>query len=133
MRTALTATAKRLFMIKPRPDMTDEECTPEAIIEECVIHGSPRTVLDKLVALRESVGPFGTLLQIGLDWGGPNEAWERDGMRLLAQEVMPRFRQHVTGAGGGVNNREAGTGSSMVTWCAVLQRSDATMPGPSRN
>ena len=90
------ATAKRLYMIKPRPDMTDEECTPEAIMQECVIHGSPRTVLDKLVALRERVGPFGTLLQIGLDWGGPNEAWERDGMRLLAQEVMPKFRQHVT-------------------------------------
>ena len=31
--------------------------------EECVIHGSPRTVLDKLVALRDRVGPFGTLLQ----------------------------------------------------------------------
>ena len=41
-------------MIKPRPDMTDEECTPEAIIKECVIHGSPRTVLDKLVALRDA-------------------------------------------------------------------------------
>jgi len=76
--------------------MTDEECTPEALIKECVIFGSPRTVLDRLVALREHVGPFGTLLQIGLDWSGANEAWERDGMRLLAQEVMPRFRQHVT-------------------------------------
>ena len=95
MRTAL-ATAKRLYMIKPRADMPDEECTPEAIMQECVIHGSPRTVLDKLVALRERVGPFGTLLQFGLDWGGPNEAWERDGMRLLAQDVMPKFGQHVT-------------------------------------
>jgi alkanesulfonate monooxygenase SsuD/methylene tetrahydromethanopterin reductase-like flavin-dependent oxidoreductase (luciferase family) len=95
MRKAIGA-AGRLFMIKPRPEMTDQECTPEAIIKECVIHGSPRTVLDRLVALRERVGPFGTLLQIGLDWSGPNEAWERDGMRLLAQEVMPRFRQHVT-------------------------------------
>ena len=95
MLKALTA-AKRLSMIKPRPEMADEDCTAEAIIEECVIHGSPRTVLDRLVALRERVGPFGTLLQIGLDWGGPNEAWERDGMRLLAQEVMPKFRQHVT-------------------------------------
>jgi alkanesulfonate monooxygenase SsuD/methylene tetrahydromethanopterin reductase-like flavin-dependent oxidoreductase (luciferase family) len=94
MRTAL-ATAKRLHTIKPRPDMADEECTPDAIIEECVIHGSPRTVLDRLVALRERVGPFGTLLQIGLDWGGPNEAWEREGMRLLAHEVMPKFRQHT--------------------------------------
>jgi hypothetical protein len=35
------------------------------IIKECVIHGSPRTVLDKLVACAKRVGPFGTLLQIG--------------------------------------------------------------------
>jgi alkanesulfonate monooxygenase SsuD/methylene tetrahydromethanopterin reductase-like flavin-dependent oxidoreductase (luciferase family) len=95
MRTTLN-TAKRLGTIKPDPAMTDEACTAEIIMNECVIHGSPRTVLDKLVALRERVGPFGTLLQIGLDWGGPNETWERDGMRLLAQEVIPRFRQHVT-------------------------------------
>ena len=95
MRKAIAA-AGRLSMIKPRPDMTDDACTPETIMQECVIHGSPVTVLDKLMALRERVGPFGTLLQIGLDWSGPNEAWERDGMRLLAQEVMPRFRQHVT-------------------------------------
>jgi alkanesulfonate monooxygenase SsuD/methylene tetrahydromethanopterin reductase-like flavin-dependent oxidoreductase (luciferase family) len=94
MQRALAA-AKRLWMIKPQPEMSDDECTPEAIMKECVIHGSPRTVLDRLVALRERVGPFGTLLQIGLDWGGPNEAWEREGMHLLAQDVMPRFRQHV--------------------------------------
>jgi alkanesulfonate monooxygenase SsuD/methylene tetrahydromethanopterin reductase-like flavin-dependent oxidoreductase (luciferase family) len=88
--------ARRLITIKPRPEMSDEECTPEAIMAECAIFGSPRTVLDKLVALRDRVGPFGTLLKIGLDWSGPNEAWERDGMRLLAQEVMPKFRQHAT-------------------------------------
>ena len=94
MRTALTL-AKRLAIIKPRPDMSDEETTPEALMKECVIYGSPRTVLDKLVALRERVGPFGTLLMTGLDWSGPNETWERTSMRLLAQEVMPMFRQHV--------------------------------------
>ena len=94
MRTAL-ALARRLFVIKPRPEMSDAETTPEALMKECVIHGSPRTVLDQLVALRERVGPFGTLLMTGLDWSGPNEAWERESMRLLAQEVMPKFRQHV--------------------------------------
>jgi hypothetical protein len=31
----------------------------------------------------------------GLDWSGPNEGWERESMRLLAQEIIPRFRQHV--------------------------------------
>ena len=102
MRKAIAA-AKRLWMIKPRPDMTDEECTPDAIMNECVIHGSPRTVLDKLVALRERVGPFGTLLQIGLDWSGPNEAWEREGMRLLAHEVMPTLPPARHRAGGGVD------------------------------
>jgi len=94
MHTALTL-AKRLITVKPRADMPDQECTPDAIMKECIIHGSPRTVLDKLVAFRERVGPFGTLLQIGLDWGGPNEGWEREAMQLLAQEVMPKFRQHT--------------------------------------
>ena len=84
-----------LPILKPRPEMSDDECTPEAILSECVIYGSPQTVLDKLVAFRERVGPFGTLLMTGIDWAGPNEAWEREAMRLLAQEVMPKFRQHT--------------------------------------
>ncbi len=84
-----------LPILKPRPEMSDAEATPEAILAECVIHGSPKTVLDKLVAFRERVGPFGTLLMTGIDWAGPNEAWEREAMKLLAQEVMPKFRQHV--------------------------------------
>ena len=75
--------------------MTDEEATVEVITEGSVIYGSPKTFLDKLVALREEVGPFGTLLMTGLDWSGPNGAWERESMRLLAQEVMPKFRQHA--------------------------------------
>src|SRR5262249_12695603 len=51
-----------LSILKPRPDMPDAEATVEAITRECVLHGSPRTVLDKLVAFRDAVGPFGTLL-----------------------------------------------------------------------
>ena len=85
-----------LPILKPRPEMTDEETTPEAILKECVLYGSPATVLDKLIAFRERVGPFGTLLMTGIDWAGPNEGWEREAMRLLAQEVMPKLRQHVT-------------------------------------
>jgi alkanesulfonate monooxygenase SsuD/methylene tetrahydromethanopterin reductase-like flavin-dependent oxidoreductase (luciferase family) len=84
-----------LVILKPRPDMPDDEASAEVITRECVIHGSPRTVLDRLVAFRERVGPFGTLLVTGLDWGGPNAAWEQVSMRLLAHEVMPKFRQHV--------------------------------------
>jgi alkanesulfonate monooxygenase SsuD/methylene tetrahydromethanopterin reductase-like flavin-dependent oxidoreductase (luciferase family) len=84
-----------LSILKPRPDMSDEEATVEAITEGCILYGSPKTILDKLVAFRDEVGPFGTLLMTGLDWAGPNEAWERQSMQLLAHEVMPKFRQHV--------------------------------------
>jgi alkanesulfonate monooxygenase SsuD/methylene tetrahydromethanopterin reductase-like flavin-dependent oxidoreductase (luciferase family) len=84
-----------LSSLKPRADMTDEEATVEAITEGSVLYGSPRSFLDKLIALREEAGPFGTLLMTGLDWSGPNRAWERESMQLLAQEVMPKFRQHV--------------------------------------
>jgi alkanesulfonate monooxygenase SsuD/methylene tetrahydromethanopterin reductase-like flavin-dependent oxidoreductase (luciferase family) len=84
-----------LGSLKPRADMTDEEASVEAITEGSVIYGSPQTFLDKLVALREEAGPFGTLLMTGLDWSGVNRDWERESMRLLAQEVMPKFRQHA--------------------------------------
>jgi alkanesulfonate monooxygenase SsuD/methylene tetrahydromethanopterin reductase-like flavin-dependent oxidoreductase (luciferase family) len=85
----------QLGIMKPRPDMSDEEATVEAIIDGCTLYGSPKTMLDKLVAFREEVGPFGTLLMTGVDWLGANEAWERQSMQLMAEEVMPRLRQHV--------------------------------------
>jgi hypothetical protein len=75
--------------------MADDKATVEAITEGCVLYGSAKTLLDKLVAFRDTVGPFGTLLMTGLDWSGPNAAWERESMRLLAQDVMPKFRQHA--------------------------------------
>jgi alkanesulfonate monooxygenase SsuD/methylene tetrahydromethanopterin reductase-like flavin-dependent oxidoreductase (luciferase family) len=84
-----------LVILKPKPDMPDHQATVEAITTECVLHGSPSAVLDKLIAFRDTVGPFGGLLQTGLDWAGKNQEWERESMRLLAQEVMPKFRQHV--------------------------------------
>jgi alkanesulfonate monooxygenase SsuD/methylene tetrahydromethanopterin reductase-like flavin-dependent oxidoreductase (luciferase family) len=85
-----------LSSLKPREDMSDAEATVDAITEGSVLYGSPKTMLDKLVAFRDAVGPFGTLLMTGLDWSGPNAAWEQESMRLLAQEVMPKFRQHAT-------------------------------------
>jgi alkanesulfonate monooxygenase SsuD/methylene tetrahydromethanopterin reductase-like flavin-dependent oxidoreductase (luciferase family) len=84
-----------LIILKPKADMPDAEASVKAITAECVIHGSPNTMIDRLVAFRERVGPFGGLLMTGLDWAGPNAEWERESMRLLAQEVMPKFRQHV--------------------------------------
>ena len=50
-------------------------------------------MVDQLVALREEIGPFGTLLMSGQDWDQP-KLWRRS-MELLATEVMPRFSQHA--------------------------------------
>jgi alkanesulfonate monooxygenase SsuD/methylene tetrahydromethanopterin reductase-like flavin-dependent oxidoreductase (luciferase family) len=84
-----------LSRLKPDPAMADEDATPDVLCEADVIYGSPATVLDKLVAFRDRVGPFGTLLMTGLDWLGDNEAAERRSMQLLAQDVMPKLRQHA--------------------------------------
>jgi hypothetical protein len=58
-----------------------------------VMHGNPRRVLDQLVALIDEVGYFGTLLLTHKDWDKP-ELHKRS-MALLAEQVMPRLRQHL--------------------------------------
>ena len=55
------------------------------------------TVADQRIhgTIRQQVGPFGHVLVTGMDWGGPNRAWEQESMQRLAEEVMPlvsRFR-----------------------------------------
>ena len=85
----------KLIALKPRPDMPDDEVTVDGILQSRLIYGSPQTVLDKLVAFRDIAGPFGGLLVTGVDWSGPNEAWERESLRRIAAEVMPRLSQHA--------------------------------------
>ena len=80
---------RALFMIKPDPDMPDDQVTVDNVKRGIVIAGSPSRVVDQLVALREEVGPFGTLLMAGHDWDQP-KLWQRS-MELLATKVMPRF------------------------------------------
>jgi alkanesulfonate monooxygenase SsuD/methylene tetrahydromethanopterin reductase-like flavin-dependent oxidoreductase (luciferase family) len=87
--------SNRLANLKPHPDMRDEDLTVDAIIEGRVVYGSPETVASRLIALRDAVGPFGTLLVTGVDWGGRNAAWGRESMHRLAEEVMPIVHRHV--------------------------------------
>jgi alkanesulfonate monooxygenase SsuD/methylene tetrahydromethanopterin reductase-like flavin-dependent oxidoreductase (luciferase family) len=89
---------RALFMVKPDPDMPDDAVTVDGIKRALTIAGSPRRVLDQLVALREETGPFGTLLMAGHDWDQP-KLWRRS-MELLATDVMPKFSAHAGGKGG---------------------------------
>ena len=74
------------FVTQPGDDPALLE--PQALRDSCVIYGSPETVARKLLALREDVGHFGTLLYAAHDW--QDKARMKNSMRLMAQEVMPR-------------------------------------------
>jgi len=60
---------------------------------ECVIAGAVNTVTDRLIALVDRLGPFGTLLCVGHDWDDAH-LW-RASMRMLATDVMPVLNQHA--------------------------------------
>ena len=58
--------------------------------------GEGKTVTDKLVAIHDELGGFGTLLITQKDWDNP--AIHKKSMRLLAEKVMPVLRQHAASA-----------------------------------
>lgn len=88
------ATFKMTKIFKPSESMTDAELTIPKMLEMMVISGSPRRVLDRLVALVDELGWFGTLLVTHKDWDDAD--LHRKSMRLLAEAVMPRLNQHMT-------------------------------------
>jgi alkanesulfonate monooxygenase SsuD/methylene tetrahydromethanopterin reductase-like flavin-dependent oxidoreductase (luciferase family) len=84
-------------MLKPDLEVPDEDVTVDMVKRALIIAGSPRRVLDQLVALREETGHFGTLLMGGHDWDKP-AMWQRS-MELLANDVMPKFSSHTQQGG----------------------------------
>lgn len=83
-----------LFMMKPDESVADEDVTTANIVDSMSTRGTPAQVLDQLIAFRDEIGPFGTLLSVAHDWDQP-ALWQRS-MHLLAEEVMPRFAQHCS-------------------------------------
>lgn len=68
-------------------------------LKDCVIAGSKKTVTDRLIALVDRLGPFGTLVSVGHDWDDA-ELW-RDSMRMLAVDVMPVVSRHANALASG--------------------------------
>jgi alkanesulfonate monooxygenase SsuD/methylene tetrahydromethanopterin reductase-like flavin-dependent oxidoreductase (luciferase family) len=83
-------------VIRPEPDMPDDQVTADTVVRGVTIAGSPKTVIEKLIAFREKVGPFGTVLISGMDFDGANGPVERRSMELLAKKVMPAVRRALT-------------------------------------
>ena len=78
----------RAVLFKEDPAESDESVTLDGVLDKLVIWGTPDKVADELLALRERVGDFGTLLYAGKDWVDP--ALARRSMVLLAEQVKPR-------------------------------------------
>jgi alkanesulfonate monooxygenase SsuD/methylene tetrahydromethanopterin reductase-like flavin-dependent oxidoreductase (luciferase family) len=77
----------RAELFKTSRDMPDEAVTTDMVTKELVIHGSPERVADQLLAFRDKVGDFGTLLYAGHDW--LDRDLGRRSMTLMAEKVLP--------------------------------------------
>ena len=65
---------------------------PQAL-DDCVIAGTAGTVLDRLIALTDQLGRFGTLVMAAHDWDD-NDLWPAS-MQRLAGDIMSRLSQHT--------------------------------------
>jgi alkanesulfonate monooxygenase SsuD/methylene tetrahydromethanopterin reductase-like flavin-dependent oxidoreductase (luciferase family) len=74
-------------IFKQDVEMEDGAVTVEYLLDTLVICGSVASVVDQLLAFRETVGDFGTLLYAGHDWA--DERLARRSMELMAEKVMP--------------------------------------------
>ncbi|MCH7653611.1 MAG: LLM class flavin-dependent oxidoreductase [Chloroflexi bacterium] len=82
---------KVLSLMKKDPDMPDSEVTPEYLVDNIWVVGSPDDVTEKLRRLYDDVGGFGVLLAMGHEWQ-PRDKWVNS-MTVLAKEVMPRLAE----------------------------------------
>ena len=85
--------AGRAVAFKESPDMPDEAVTPDYVMDKLVIWGSPGKVAERLLALREEVGDFGTLLYAGKDW--LDRDLGRRSMVLMAEKVLPKVNAAI--------------------------------------
>jgi len=83
------AKAGALDIMRDFPGQPDSELSTKRCLERLVIAGTPTTVAEQILELRDAVGEFGTLLYTGHDWTDP--ALSRRSMQLMATEVWPRI------------------------------------------
>jgi alkanesulfonate monooxygenase SsuD/methylene tetrahydromethanopterin reductase-like flavin-dependent oxidoreductase (luciferase family) len=85
--------AGRAEAFKEHRDTPDEAVTVDGVASKLVIWGSPKKVTEDLLAFREEVGDFGTLLYAGKDWLDPELG--RLSMVLMAEKVMPALNAAI--------------------------------------
>ena len=86
--------AGRIELFKTSREQPDDDVTLEAICDRLIIHGTPDSVADQILAFRAEVGDFGTLLYAGHDWA--DVALARRSKILMAEQVMPRVNAAIS-------------------------------------
>ncbi len=94
-RSLLTKLVKagRGNLFKVDQSQADEDLDLDKIVRQLIIFGTPASVTDQLLAFRDEVGPFGTLLYAGHDWCDRTLAVRS--MELMADDVMPAINSAI--------------------------------------
>ena len=77
--------------------MPDAAITPEYVTNELVLAGTVNSVVDQILAFRETTGDFGTLVYSCHDWIDP--ALSKRSMQLMAEKVMPAVNAAIAKPG----------------------------------
>ncbi len=89
----LVGFAGRSNLFKADQSEPDSKITTEYVTEKLVVTGTVNSVVEQILAFREQVGDFGTLLYPCHDWLDP--ALAKRSMTLMAEEVMPRVNAAI--------------------------------------
>ena len=85
--------AKMFHLFKTSRDQPESEITLDFMVDSLVIAGTVDSVVDQILAFRETTGDFGTLVYAGHDW--VDRDLGRRSMELMATEVMPRVNKAI--------------------------------------
>jgi len=83
----------RSNLFKLDPSQPDSSITADTITPKLVLAGTVASVVDQILAFRETTGDFGTLYYACHDWVDP--ALGRRSMQLMAEQVMPRVNAAI--------------------------------------
>jgi alkanesulfonate monooxygenase SsuD/methylene tetrahydromethanopterin reductase-like flavin-dependent oxidoreductase (luciferase family) len=86
----------RINLFKEDQSMSDDAVTLDFVLDRLVTFGTPNEVAEKLLALREVVGPFNHIVYAGHDWADPDLS--RRSMELMAEKVAPQMNRAIKGA-----------------------------------
>ena len=85
--------AGRAELFKKDRNQPDDSLNVDTVVDQLVIRGTVNSVVDQILAFRDHIGDFGTLLYAGHDWKDKQLA--RRSMELMAIEVMPRVNEAI--------------------------------------